>query len=53
MQVLASAASDCVPKPVVTAWKDEAHAAFQEAIDNVAELSAVSRAGGLIHTISG
>lgn len=53
MQVLASAASDCVPKPVVTAWKDVALAAVQEAIVNVAELSAVSGVGGLIQTTSG
>ena len=37
----------------VTARKDDAAAAVQAAIVNVAELSAVSGAGGLIQTTSG
>jgi transposase-like protein len=37
----------------VTARKDDAPAAIQAAIVNVAELSSVSGGGGLIHTTSG
>jgi hypothetical protein len=37
----------------VTARKDDAPAAIQAAIGNVAELSSVSGGGGLIHTTSG
>jgi len=37
----------------VTARKDDAPAAVQEAIVNVVELSAVSGAGGLIQTTFG
>ena len=42
-----------MPARTVTARKDDASAAIQAAIVNVAELSSVSGGGGLIQTSSG
>jgi hypothetical protein len=48
-----NASSELSVSPAETARKDDAPAAVQAAIVNVAELSAVSGAGGLIQTTSG